>query len=139
MLLKRLRRVLWSLRVFDSLTLFNHWFVLPGLSENLGLARDKDNGEFIGESFPGAGDFHVVFDLNSCRRVLDRSPVSEVSLLPLSKFAIQHTGCCQQTDVASMKGRDRVSASNLLLWEQERHGSLPSIAGDETVLYLIER
>src|ERR1019366_6523631 len=123
----------------STLTLFNLWFVLLGLSENLGLAGDKDDGEFIGESFPGTGDFHVVFDLNRCRCVLDRSPVSEVSLLTLSKLAIQHAGSCQQSYVASMKGSDRVSSSNLLLWKQEGHCGLPSVAGDETILYLIER
>src|ERR1035441_3536554 len=100
-------RVFRSLRVFSTLTLINLWFVLLGLSENLGLAGDKDDGEFIGESFPGTGDFHVVFDLNRCRRVLDRSPVSEVSLIALSKLAIQHAGCRQQTNVAAMKGRGR--------------------------------
>jgi hypothetical protein len=52
-------RVLRSLRIFSTLTLFNHWFVLLGLSEDLGLARDKDDGEFVGESFTGAGDLVI--------------------------------------------------------------------------------
>jgi hypothetical protein len=83
------------------------------MSKNLGFAIGIYQRQFMREALAVVQDSGSVFSLSlPVIGELNRKPVRDMPVFALAKYAIEHPGCAQQSDMPAMQ-RGQRSASNL--------------------------
>ena len=109
------------------------------MSENLGLPIGKNKGQLMREPFPVMQDLDsVLFLFFPMVGELHRTPVGNMPGLAFAKYAVEHSGSTEQSDMATVQRRERPASDVIQLGQ--KHAARLTICGgfQQQVLHFVQ-